>query len=93
MDTDKKNALTSRREIAMIKKDLPSNLFVYVNLDKGIVTTWVGDKIGDIIFVGREFKSNMGDLRVPIVVNIFNKKYKGIFFKSAGDYARIKKVI
>ena len=71
----------------------PQKYFVYVNLKERIITTWTGQKLGNIISIGRTHNSNMGDERIPIRVKGINTlTYSGIFYKSAGDYARIKTV-
>ena len=56
----------------------------------GLATTWTGEKLGDVQF-GRTFRSSFGDTRVSIRVYAINgKTYAGTFYKSAGDYARVK---
>ena len=71
----------------------PDRYFAYVNLDKRIITTWTGDKLGDITFRSAPHTSNMGDVRVNIRVKAVNGlNYAGTFYQSAGDYCRIRKV-
>ena len=89
---DVTNAMRSRLEKHHIRVDRPDRLFVYVNLPKGIVTTWPGEEIGKITMEGYPYRGNMGDERINITVNIFGTKYTGTYFKSAGDYARLRKV-
>lgn len=56
----------------------------------GQVTTWTGDKLGNAIF-GDVYRSNFGDKRASIeVTGINGRKYHGIYYCDAGDYARIK---
>jgi len=56
----------------------------------GLATTWTGEKLGDVQF-GTSFRSSFGDERVSIRVYAVNGKiYAGTFYKSAGDYARVK---
>lgn len=73
----------------------PDKYFVYVNEEKKIVTTWTGLKLGDIIFPNvfyiHEYKTNFGDTRINIKIKGINGlEYNGIYFKSSGDYARIR---
>lgn len=54
-------------------------------------TTWTGLHLGNVIESGRMFRSNFGDVRVPI--NVFGtngKMYFGTYYRSSGNYARIK---
>lgn len=54
----------------------------------------MGDKLGDVTF-GREYKTptrgHFPSVRVPITVRGINGvTYHGTYFKSSGDYARVK---
>lgn len=91
-------------EVEQFKTDVPERYFAYVRLWEplmgnaqlnsnryGEVTTWMGDFLGGIYWIGREFRSNMGDKRIPIRVRGINgRSYSGTYFKSAGDYARLR---
>jgi hypothetical protein len=67
--------------------DKPTEYFLYIK-DR-IATTWTGEKLGTVSFKN-EWRSNMGDVRISIDVRGTNGvKYHGIYYKSAGDYARI----
>jgi hypothetical protein len=56
----------------------------------GQATTWTGDRLGFVRF-GRAYRGNMGDTRVPIRIQAINgRNYYGTFYKSAGDYARVR---
>jgi hypothetical protein len=58
----------------------------------GIVTTWVGDKLGDIVHTGGEYRSAFRDKRVNIRVRAINgATYAGTAFLDSGDYARLKR--
>jgi hypothetical protein len=58
----------------------------------GLATTWTGEKLGDVQF-GTTFRSSFGDTRVSIRVYAVNgRTYAGTYYKSAGDYARVKLV-
>ena len=67
--------------------------FAYVNEKTQQLTTWMGQKLGDIICFNPEFRSNMGDKRQYItVMGINGVKYSGLYFRSAGNYARLRAV-
>lgn len=84
------NELKSRVESFEFIHDVPEKYFVYINEQDKIATTWTGDSLGAVFF-GREYTSNFGDTRQPIDVMAINgKRYHGIYYKSSGDYARIK---
>jgi len=66
----------------------PDKYFLYVS--DGKATTWTGENLGRITF-GREYRDNFGGKRVPIWFDAINgEQYHGTYFKSAGDYARVK---
>lgn len=70
-------------------RDKPRKYFIYVNEQARLATTWNGVMLGAVMF-GREYRGNMGDVRVPITVRGLNGlSYRGTYYKSAGDYARI----
>lgn len=82
-------------EVYEFLQDKPKKYFVYVKEPEagyvaGSVGTWIGEPLGKCYF-GFSYKSNMGDTRVPINVEGRNGiDYYGTYYKSAGDYARIK---
>jgi hypothetical protein len=68
----------------------PAKYFAYVREDERLLITWTGEKLGTVAF-GRPYYSNLGDTRVPVSVKAINgRRYHGTFFKSSGDYARLK---
>lgn len=84
------NNLRSKIEVWEFMHEKPQSYLVYVSTDKKEATTWTGDFLGDVHF-GNEYRSNMGDKRQPIdVFGVNGIKYHGTFFKSSGDYARLK---
>ncbi len=88
-ETDRKNAATSAREVASFKADPPEKYFLYINEAEKTATTWTGDYLGSCRF-GREWRDNLGSIRVPVEIRAVNgQRYHGTFYKSAGDYARI----
>lgn len=81
----------SRAEVKAFKEEKPDKYFLYIKEADRTATTWMGHKLGDVTF-GRPFRSNMGDVRVPITVRGVNGvTYVGTYYKSAGDYARIRR--
>lgn len=92
------NAERSAREVAEWLKDPPESYFLYVrdiNDSDGrrapVVTTWTGDVLGTITGWGATWVDNMGSTRRTLYVHGTNGvDYWGTYFKSAGDYARIK---
>ena len=84
------NALRSALEVWEFVHDIPTTYFLYINEKERKATTWTGQNLGNVSF-GSSSRSNFGDERVPISVYAINgKKYHGTYYKSAGDYARIK---
>jgi len=84
------NEMRSKVEIYYFKKEKPKTYFIYINATTKKATTWTGDNLGNCRF-GTPYKSNFGDTRQNIdVYGINGIKYHGTYFKSSGDYARIK---
>lgn len=86
------NELRSALEVWQWLNDEPKEYFLYIYTKEGYnnATTWMGDVLGKVYF-GREYRSNFGDVRVPIDVHGTNGiKYHGTYYKGTGDYARIK---
>ena len=90
IDRSPTNEERSAVEVYEFCTDPPDKYFLYINCTKKEATTWTGDKLGTVAF-GCEFRDNFGGKRVPITVYAINgKKYHGTYYKSSGDYARIK---
>jgi hypothetical protein len=84
------NDLRSAVEVYEFCTDPPSNYMLYVNEARREATTWTGEKLGRVTF-GREFRDNFGGKRVPVWIDAINgRTYHGTYYKSAGDYARVK---
>jgi hypothetical protein len=63
----------------------------YDRLAKDGATNWTGLALGNVRF-GRQWRDNFGGVRVPVTVYGNNGvHYIGTYFKSSGDYARIRK--
>lgn len=68
----------------------PDKYFLYISEKTATATTWTGETLGRVSF-GREFGDNFGGTRVPVTIfAINNRVYHGTYYKSAGDYARVK---
>ena len=56
----------------------------------GVATTWTGDYLGTVFF-GTKWRDNFGGERIPVTVHARNgRTYYGTYFKSSGDYARVR---
>jgi hypothetical protein len=84
------NNLRSKIETWEFIHDKPEKYFIYINEEKKIATTWTGDYLG-LVYLGAEHYSNFGDKRQDITMwGVNGIKYYGTYYKSNGDYARIK---
>ena len=84
------NDLKTKIEVWEWMNDKPEKYFIYINEKERIATTWTGEILG-IVAIGRPYKTNFGDTRVSIDITATNGiRYYGIYYKSAGDYARIQ---
>ena len=90
-----KNSQITNRERSLIQLyefviEKPTKYFAYVcEVDKQLIT-WTGNVLGTVRFV-IEYKDSFGGTRVAITVKGINGiKYYGTYYKSSGDYARIK---
>jgi len=81
-------------ELYQFVHDKPDKLICYINEKNHTATIWTGVVIGTVDF-GREYKSpgfGSSSRRVPVTVHGINGcTYAGTYFKSSGDYARLKK--
>ena len=70
----------------------PDTYFAYINQENKTMTTWTGEVLGKVFGLWSSgWRSNFGDTRVSIDVKGINEiKYHGFYYKSAGDYCRIK---
>jgi hypothetical protein len=84
------NDLRSAVEVYEFTQDKPSQYFLYISETTGKAITWTGQELGNVSF-GREWRSNFGDKRQAITVcGINGLTYFGTYYKSSGDYARIR---
>lgn len=79
-------------ELFDLLNDKPQRYLLYINEGKRLATTWMGDKLGDVQF-GQTWHDNFGGQRQSVRINAINGWiYSGTYFKSAGDYARVKAI-
>lgn len=68
----------------------PEKYFLYINEGQGTATTWTGETLGHVTF-GREYRDNFGGKRQPVWIRGINGlKYHGTYYKSSGNFARIR---
>lgn len=70
--------------------DPPSRYFLYIDEPNRLATTWTGKRLGSVQF-GREWRDNFGGTRQSVWIKAINgKTYQGTYYKSSGNYARVK---
>ena len=77
----------------------PARYFAYVRLNgdgynmltcQAEITTWTGQHLGRA-FLGRPYRDNFGGTRQSVELKAINgAKYHGTYYRSAGDYCRLK---
>jgi hypothetical protein len=68
----------------------PDKYSLYISRERQEATTWTGELLGHVTF-GREYGDNFGGRRVPVWIRGINgKQYHGTYYKSSGDFARIR---
>jgi hypothetical protein len=85
----------SALELFEFMRDKPARYFLYIKETAPdqlwLATTWTGERLGHVVH-GREYRDNLGGVRVPVTVRAGNGcTYHGTYFKSAGNYARVRK--
>ena len=87
---DVTNEERSALEVFEFCTNPPVKYFLYISLEKQEATTWTGELLGHVTF-GREYGDNFGGRRVPVWIRGINgQQYHGTFYKSSGDFARIR---
>lgn len=85
------NAERSAIEVYEFIENPPKKYLVYVDVEKKVVTTWVGDVLGRVTWMGSRYKSSFGDKRVNFGFRGINGyDYYGTHYCSSGDYARVR---
>ena len=73
----------------------PEKYFLYVDVKNKIVTTWTGEKLGNITYLSAPFRCGFGihTKRQSLRFTAINGAvYSGFYFTSSGDYARVKMI-
>jgi hypothetical protein len=87
---DVTNEERSALEVFEFVTNPPDKYFLYINEANRTATTWTGETLGQVSF-GSEYRDNFGGKRAPITIRAINgRTYHGTYFKSSGDYARIR---
>lgn len=85
------NEQRSAIEVYEFITDPPIKYFAYVNSTTQKITTWTGEKLGDIVAKNRSWTSNLGDRRKNLTIKAINgKMYYGTYYYDSGDYVRMK---
>jgi len=101
------NEQRSAEEVAAFKADEPGPYFAYWNV-RGrwakpgvepelivgdLITTWTGEELGRIVWVGRPFYSSFTDRRQNFrALGVNGATYSGTAFLTAGEYVRMRPV-
>jgi hypothetical protein len=84
------NELRSKIELWEFINNKPEKYFLYIDEKEKNAINWTGEYLGKVFF-GSEYRSNVGDKRQSIEIKAINGlSYYGTYFKSSGNYARIK---
>jgi len=85
------NTERSMVEVYQFKQKPPKKYGAYMGSKLKKITTWTGQPLGNITWIGSEYKDGFGGTRQNFRVNAINKKkYSGTYFKSSGDYVNLK---
>lgn len=86
------NAERSALELWEFNANPPAAYFAYVYPERLEVGTWTGQRLGRLT-LGTPYRDNFGGTRVPVWMDGGpGKMYAGTWYKSAGDYCRLRKV-
>jgi hypothetical protein len=86
------NVERSELEIFEFCRDKPDRYFLYIEEGNSTATTFMGDCLGTVQF-GMKYRDNFGGKRQPVRIEAINgETYSGTYYKSSGNYARVRKV-
>lgn len=87
------NEERSQLEVRRFMLEKPERYFMYIT--RNSAGTWTAQNLGSVTF-GREYKCpafGRASVRVPVTIKAINgETYVGTYYKSSGDYARVKRV-
>ena len=84
------NEERGRLEQFLFATNPPARYFLYINEERKVATTWVGDILGRVTF-GRAWQDNFGGKRIAVRIEGINgRTYTGTYFQSSGQYARVR---
>jgi len=91
---DVTNEERSALEVFDFCQNPPDKYFLYIREKDRTATTWTGDVLGQVSF-GLVYKcpafGGFSSTRVPVTIRAINGlTYHGTYFKSSGDFARIR---
>ena len=89
------NRAKGKLEAHEFRYNPPDKLFAYYNMSKLVVTTWTGDKLGDIVWKGVPMRRGFGGggkTQAIRVRGINGVMYHGICNLNA-DYCRLRRVV
>lgn len=91
---DVSNAERSKIEVYEFVRDRPKKYTAYVSIADQIVTTWTGDVLGRITWVGHVYETSVyggANQRQNLrVVGVNGVVYSAVYYRSSGDYCRMK---
>jgi len=95
---DATNEEKSALEVHDFISGKPERYFLYINVGKNVATTFMGDVLGTAA-IRRSWGTEplsyapKGSARIPVEIHGINGvTYRGTYYASAGDYARVKAV-
>lgn len=84
------NEMQSAIEVYEFINMPPEKYVLYIDEGNSAATTWTGQNLGRVTF-GKAYRSNLRDERQPVSILAINGyAYYGTYYKSSGNYARIK---
>lgn len=94
-DVDEQNRRTSQREVECFKLGMKQRWFAYMGKDCTHITTWVGDVLAEVTWLGDPYKcpafGGFGSTRVNFRARgIDGRNWYGTFYLSSGDYVRMQ---
>lgn len=106
LTVDERNRATSAQEVADFKANPPDRYFAYhaqrpnealptgPDIMGRRITTWMGDDLARVTWLGDAYRSGFGDVRQNFHALSIDgaTSYSGTAYLSAGDYVRMRRV-